>query len=221
MKKVFNIATYVVTSSALLAGAIFILSAVIENFPKVWLALNSQFFVAALTLFTAFVAYYLYLKQKQDQKRDIASLILQEIRSAEQKIREARLNNHTYRLSHTLLPTNSWNNSIHLFISELEETGADTISRFYSSVEFLDYLIRRIADQKISPVQSTTSAPVIVQPGLQAMNVPGQPMPQPGQIHIEFTATGNAHSILTEVSSQVEFIYNSPAVDVIRKIAKQ
>lgn len=225
MKKYFEYATYFVMLTVLISGAIYVFSVIINNFPKVWIALNSQFFVAILTLFAAFIAYYLYLKQKQDQRRDIASLILQEIRSAEQRIREARARDHAYRLSETLLPTNSWNNSIHLFISELKESGADTISRFYSSVEFLDYLIRKIADQKISPTTSVPSVPIVAHQNSLPVSMPaGMPLPmpqQPAQIQIKFIATGNAQMILKEVSSEVEFIYNSPAVDVLRKIAEQ
>lgn len=44
------------------------------------------------------------------------------------------------------MPTNSWNNNIHLFVKELKETEIDLISKFYSNATYLDNLINKISD---------------------------------------------------------------------------
>lgn len=63
--------------------------------------------IGVITLVVGFLAIYLYLKQKADAKRDIAKLILQEIRYAEQQIRNSGRGSRGYSLSSRLLPTNS------------------------------------------------------------------------------------------------------------------
>ena len=67
-----------------------------------------------------------YLKQKADVKRDISKLILQEIRYAEQQIRNSKCGTRGYSLSSRLLPTNSRDDNTHpLFIKDLKETEID------------------------------------------------------------------------------------------------
>lgn len=194
MKKVIEVITQIVALAVVLIGVAYSLIALIEQFPVIKEILDSQFFVALITLFVGSVAYLIYLKQKNDFRKDAANLILQEIRYAEQKIREVReKNDNKFHLADKLLPTNNWNKNIHLFISELEENQIDIISKFYSRVTFIDHLIRGIADNRAFP-----------QP-LQANQV---------------SQSGNAEGILREVSKQIEFIYNTPAVDLLRKISK-
>jgi hypothetical protein len=100
---------------------------------------------AITTVIVGFFAIYLYLKQKRDHKKDAALLILQEIRFAEQKIRQQRAYKF-YKFSEKLLPTNNWNKNIHLFISDLSESELDLISRFYAHAEYLDIVIKQISD---------------------------------------------------------------------------
>lgn len=63
--------------------------------------------IGSITLIVGLLAIYLYFKQKADRKRDTAKLILQEIRYAEQQIRNSGRGNRGYSLSSRLLPTNS------------------------------------------------------------------------------------------------------------------
>jgi len=63
-------------------------------------------YVGFITLLVGSVAIWTYNKQKQDVKRKAAKLILQEIRYAEQIIRNARTQaSGNYSLSDKLLPT--------------------------------------------------------------------------------------------------------------------
>jgi type II secretory pathway component PulF len=59
--------------------------------------------LGAVTFVVGFLAIYLYLKQRRDRKRDAARLILQEIRYAEQQIRNFRIAQ-SYSLASKLLP---------------------------------------------------------------------------------------------------------------------
>ena len=107
--------------------------------------------LGAITFLVGFIAIYLYIKQRIDKRRDAARLILQEIRYAEQQIRNSGRGARGYSLTSKLLPTNSWNDNIHLFIKDLKETQIDMISEFYSNATYIDYLITERSRQKIHP----------------------------------------------------------------------
>lgn len=188
---------------------------------------DSNFFVALV----GFLAIYLYFKQKKDKKRDAARLILQEIRYAEQQIRNYRATiPPQYSLSSRLLPTNSWNDNIHLFIKDLKETEIDMISAFYSKATYIDSLIAERSKQKINPlpVQSiplSLPLPVSVtaQPHLPGGGDPQQVTPQQGYLFVQPPTLGEliTNQLLAEVSSSVEFLYNTPAAEKLRKISEQ
>lgn len=184
---------------------------------------NSNFFIALATFIVGGFAIGLYKKQKKDQKRDAAKLILQEIRYAEQQIRIASERNYIYRLADLLLPTNNWNNNINLFIKELKETEIDLISKFYANATYLDILIRKISKIKTESVILVNGQPPRppqpAQPPVQPIQPPRPPQPaQPVQIpQIEL----QANQILKDVSSKIELLYNTPAADKLRKISEK
>lgn len=164
-----------------------------------------------MTLLVGGFAIYLYLKQKADYKRNAAKLILQEIRYAEQQIRNAKTHEDRYYLADKLLPTNSWHANIHLFVEDLKEIEIDLISRFYSHSSYLDIVIEKVSDKKndiMVPVSMNPSAPV------QKSDNANIPIPiQTFQL--------NADNILKEVSDKIEFIYNTPAIDKLRIISEK
>lgn len=176
------------------------------------------------------IAYFIYKKTKDDFKRSVAQLILQEIRYAEQQIRIAREHNHVYSLARMLLPTNSWSENIHLFVNDLEETDIDFISGFYSKTMYIDGLIEFISNYKCSPQQmDQNKMPQIVHQNNQVMqqtiNEPtgGLPNNQPqNQLKINIMVPAlPAEQILKDVSQNIEFIYNTPTIDKLRCIAKK
>jgi hypothetical protein len=196
---------------------------------KIFKFLNEN--LGVVTFVVGFAAIYLYIKQRKDRKRDAASLILQEIRYAEQQIRNAkRTTPPTYFLASKLLPTNNWNDNIHLFIKDLNETEIDTISAFYAKATYIDSLIVERSKQKINPtlVQSFPSSPqqsdsVTAQPFLPGGVVPQQ-VTQQQVIQMVQVPTLGEHvtiQILADVSSSVEFLYNTPAVEKLRKISER
>jgi len=192
-----------------------------------WLTANIGF----VTLLVGGFAIFLYLKQKRDKKRDAANLIVQEVRYAETQVRNYRASK-TYPLSSTILPTRSWNENIHLFVSDLSESEIDLISTFYSQAAFVDNLIneiatfamRRVETQGIEAIpQLAMNAPVPLeltpQQPLAPQATPAVPNVMVQEIRV--TRTLHAHTILNEVSERIEFIFNSPAIDKLIRISKR
>lgn len=179
---------------------------------------NSNFFIALVTFVVGSFAIFLYSKRKKDFKAGAASLILQEIRYAETQIRTYRESGGGYPLSIKLLPTNSWHSNIHLFVRELDETDLDLISRFYSKVAYIDIVIDQISKFKIQSL-------------VPAQTQLGQTQPQPAPETEDETTKRlqqgeqtyglAAQGILNQVSHEIEFIYNTPVVEKLRKIAKK
>lgn len=151
-----------------------------------------------VTLLVGGSAIYLYLKQKADHRRDAASLVLQEIRYAEQQIRNFKEFGE-YKLSDKLLPTNNWNNNIHLFIKDLKETEIDLMSKFYSKASYIDIVISKISDQKHESVIDVSSKEPIFVSKIWPVS----------------------QKILKDISIEVEFIYNTPAIDKLRHISER
>lgn len=187
--------------------------------------------IGVVTFLVGFIAIYLYIKQRVDRKRDAARLILQEIRYAEQKIRKYR-EVKSYRLYDRLLPTNSWNDNIHLFIKELKEIqNVDLISDFYAKASYIDTLIAIISRQKNNPPAISSNISPNPLPFLQNSITPTVPVFQ--QVGDFQTPMGSAQSveisfippisqkILEDVSMNVEFIYNTPVVERLRKISEK
>jgi len=168
--------------------------------------LDSTFFTGTITLVVGLVAIGLYFRQKNDQRRDAAKLIAQEIRYAEQTIRIAKEHNYDYYLANKLLPTNSWHKNIHNFVNDLKETDIDLISRFYSHSSYIDIIINKISDKKNDLlVLKNTGSDMVAAPA----NIKIQ----------EFELSSIA--ILKDVSEKVEFIYNTPAIDKLRLISEK
>lgn len=178
--------------------------------------------LGVITLIVGSFAIALYIYQKKDHKREIARLILEEIRYAEKHIKVARERNNVFLLTNKLLPTNSWYNNIHLFVNDFRETDRDSISDFYSKVVFLDRAIDKIAEFKISnltPIQTTLSIPAGVVPGGSTGAVPTG-IPSPSSVVVsQFQLS--AEVILKEITDKVEFLYNTPAADKLRELSKR
>jgi hypothetical protein len=184
---------------------------------------NSNSFIALVTFGVGFSAICLYLKQKIDHKRDAAKLILQEIRYAEGKIRKYREVN-KYKLYDKLLPTNSWNDNIHLFIKDLKEVqNLDLISDFYGKASYIDTIIATISRQKNDgSMPATSEFPVVT-----ALSNPPAGMPQVSpssqvpQMQTVIELPLFSQKILRVVSMSVEFIYNTPVVEKLRQISEK
>ena len=177
-----------------------------------------------VTFIVGAFAIYLYLKQRKDKKRDAARLVLQEIRYAEQKVRRFRESNPPqYNLADRLLPTNSWNDNIHLFIKDLKEGEIDMISAFYAKARYIDFLIQKRSEQKTS-ASDQQFAPGTPMPVLTPTPL-GTPQPDPAQfLQIQFpipSAENITIGLLQQTSFGIEYIYNTPVVEKLRRIAER
>lgn len=160
--------------------------------------------IGLITLLVGCFAIYLYLKARKDRKRDAALLILQEIRYAEQRVRNYRSYG-SYSFTEKLLPTNSWHANINLFIKDLQEIDIDIISKFYSSAAYLDEVISEAADFQNK---------LILQP----------PTPIVGDVQTRIASAqlgAPAKELIEKISESIEYIYNTPTINKLRLIAEK
>lgn len=180
--------------------------------------------IGVVTFVVGFLAIYLYIKQRVDKRRDAASLILQEIRYAEQQIRNTEHGTRGYSLASKLLPTNSWNDNIHLFIKDLKETQIDLISNFYSQATYIDFLIMERSKQKLNQTFKEVGVPGAI--ASQTITVGGIPQEVVQQQVTQLVPVPNPNEkttveILTDISTRIEYLYNTPAVEKLKKISER
>lgn len=95
--------------------------------------LNTPLFTTIATLAAGVVAYLVYIKQKQDKKRDIANAILSEIRSAEiaiDKVRDYVRDNEKVDINIKIVEYNSWTKYRYIFSNDLDGDQWREISIF-------------------------------------------------------------------------------------------
>ena len=103
--------------------------------------LDSQFFVALVSLLVGFVAFSIYKRQKRDAKRDAANIILLEIENAEQqlqKVTAARADDLNKLPNMYLMNEPSWNKYRYLFVKDFDRNEWDKINDFYSKCQSFD-----------------------------------------------------------------------------------
>lgn len=159
-----------------------------------------------MTFIVGLFAVLLYMRRRTDNVKDAAKLILQEIRYSDQKIRNYRTYN-SYNFTEKILPTNSWNKNINLFVRRLSESELDLISKFFSSAAYLDEVIESIAKIRNKDwIQADT--PSVVEGEQPAMGT--------GALADESTK-----KLIEAISKDIESIYNTPAADKLRTIAER
>lgn len=170
--------------------------------------LNSELFIAVVTLLVGTTAFVLYIRQRRDYKSDAALLILQEIRYAEQIFRiGTNAGSINFPLYGKMLPTNNWNKNIHLFLKDLEETELDLISRFYSMSAYIDSLVSKISDDINKP---------------QGAIITNQTSPQnQASVLIPADPMQNTQQLLRTVCNEMEMVYNSPTGEKLKKLARR
>lgn len=175
--------------------------------------------IGVVTFLVGSIAIYLYIRQKKDHEIEAAHLILQEIRYAEKQMRKYK-EFVQYKLSDRLLPTNSWNENINLFVKDLKETDIDLINDFYAKSTYIDIMIRKISDWKTQPLGSIPISSSLQQPSITA-----QQGVDPRTANIQYLQPidpmQSTQGILKDVSDNIEFIYNTPVVEKLRKISEK
>jgi hypothetical protein len=107
--------------------------------------LNSNFFVSLTTFLTVITAFWLYKRQKNDNKRNAALIILSEIRNAEMKLKivKKRVSGNTYDDFPLVLTINSWINFSHLFAKDFDQDQLDRINSFLATCQSIDEMANK------------------------------------------------------------------------------
>ncbi|MDO8443600.1 MAG: hypothetical protein Q7S78_01255 [Candidatus Azambacteria bacterium] len=105
---------------------------------------NSNLYTAIATFLVGLFAIYLYITQKEDQKKDAANVIIAEIRQAERLIDQFKKSGISNDISYKLLPSNNWAKYNYLFINDLDQDEIEQINNFYSQCFVLDRAIDQI-----------------------------------------------------------------------------
>lgn len=97
------------------------------------------------TIFVGLVALIVYYKQKIDNKKDAANILLLEIESAEKSLKPTRENlekNGTLISEIFLMPNESWSKYKYLFVKDFTAEEWDTIADFYNYCKLYDDSVR-------------------------------------------------------------------------------
>lgn len=186
---------------------------------------NSNLLPTLATILAAFAALLVYRKQKADTKRDVAKIILQEIRRAEDIISDYKQNG-GYQFAKKIVATNSWTKNLHLFVGDLDNDELDRISNLYSTGEYLDTLIKEISDytfkKEIETPKLSAIVPMVpqnIQQQSQTLNpevIQAMPIPQKVKI-VKLDPPWKAR--LDIITLKLEPIYHSTIALKLKKIA--
>jgi hypothetical protein len=106
---------------------------------------DSSFFFASITFLVGSLAFYVYSKQKADEKINAATTVLLEIRNAESKVDTIidKLDKNNAVDLPSILPVNSWRKCSHLFVKDFDLDDIQLLNTFYSSCEVIEDLVNR------------------------------------------------------------------------------
>ncbi len=187
---------------------------------------KSNVLMAFVTFLVGILVIYLYIKQKEDTKRDAARIILQEIRRAEDIISDYKQSG-GYQFAKKIIATNSWNKNINLFVGNLDNDELDKISDLYSTGEYLDDLIKKISNITLDDQIERDKKSLEIQLKYQSQQqiiIEGSTYPiaqisKPQQISLP--GIGPVwKKRLDEISFKLESIYNSTIAWKLKKIAE-
>lgn len=180
------------------------------------------------TLITGLVAIILYYWENSKKRRDIAKIILQEIRRSEEIINEYKEHNQ-YKFTKKIIATNSWAKNIHYFVGVLDQDELDKISNLYSTGHYLDNLIEKISDvmfdfekeefsKKINQIKNLSPIKKVdteTTEKSETKNIQQDPIIP---LNIQIPSPGKP--MLDEISNKYEPIYHSSICEKLKKIAK-
>ena len=177
---------------------------------------------SVVTLLVGSFAICLYYRQKADAKRNVARIIIQEIRRAEDIIAEYKQVG-SYQFAKKIIATNSWTGNIHFFVGDINNDELDKISDLYSTGEYLDNLVDEIS--KITLEYEVERSKKFLEEAQkeqeQQMLIKSEDQRRiPNQIPVPPKLIPVWKGRLDEVSLKIEPIYHSTVVWKLKKIAK-
>ncbi len=127
----------------LLIGIFFGISYYLYKFHGTFI--NSNALISFVTLIVGSVAIFLYLKQKSDTKAQAARVLLLEIRTAEDRIRQIRemIKNSSTDDLPTVFTTKSWQIHSHLFVSDFDPDELKLINAFYDYGDLIEEFAKK------------------------------------------------------------------------------
>lgn len=110
--------------------------------------INSSAFSSFVTLLVGGIAIFLYIKQKSDTKVQAARVLLLEIRTAEERIKQIKEKIQDGRTDDlpSVFPTKSWKLYSHLFISNFDQDELKLIGDFYDYGDLIGEYTKRNND---------------------------------------------------------------------------
>src|ERR1700732_3649414 len=103
---------------------------------------NSNFFVSLSTILTIGGAIYLYIRQKAENKQQIATLLISDIRNAQSAIQTVRTSLNTNIIPEiTVLPENNWKKYSYLFSRDLDQDDTAALNKFFADTERVSYIV--------------------------------------------------------------------------------
>lgn len=118
-------------------------------FMDVFSILNSNLFLAIVSLLAGTVAIWIYFKQKRDFKKGIANIILLELRNAEESVNSVKnrgADNPPNARDNLLMPNNSWSKYSYLFTNDFDIDEWDSINNFVNNCSAYDLILSHLKD---------------------------------------------------------------------------
>lgn len=106
---------------------------------------NSNFYFATITFLVGGYAFYVYAKQRRDEKINAATSLLLEIRNAESKVDILidKLDKGVTTDLPSILPVNNWQNYSHLFAKDFDPDELQLLNNFFSACMIIEDLVHR------------------------------------------------------------------------------
>jgi len=121
--------------------------------------LNSNFFVGLSTILTIGGAIFLYIRQKIENRQQIATLLINDIRNAQSAVRLVRDSLNAQIIPEiTVLPENNWKKHSYLFSKDIDQDDVTVINKFFSDAERISYIVTQANNMFIIGISDRSAA---------------------------------------------------------------
>lgn len=121
-----------------------------------------QNFSGLATILTIGGAIYLYLKSKRENKQQIATLLINDIRNANTAIEAIKdaFNNPTNKFipDITVLSENNWKKFSYLFSRDFDEDEMRNMNKYFNNIERISYLVNQHSNLFLLQISSRMAA---------------------------------------------------------------
>lgn len=130
---------------------------------NIWIAFfNTPFFSGLATILSVLGAYVLYRYQKKSDKEQIAILLINDIRNAQEAISDVKISLDVSGIPElpevTVLPENNWKKYSHLFVKDFDQDETELINKYFSDVERVSYIVTKANDMFLMMISDRNRA---------------------------------------------------------------